>query len=501
MYDQPTEQVRARLAKIDAMRRRGVDPYPVEAYRPTHEISTIVADPSRFEANGEPIRIAGRIASCRSMGQIRFLDLIGGGAQIQAYVERSALPSIVWEVLECLDLGDFLGVSGPLFRTRTNELTIRVEEAIVLGKASHPVPLPKRQRDRSFSAVVDKEVLYRQRHIDLLVTPGSRELFIKRSQIVRGIRSYLDAEGFIEVETPILGTTYGGAAARPFMSHLNARHQDVYLRVSPECALKRLLAGGLERVYEVGKNFRNEGMDSNHNPEFTMVEWYEAWSDYIEQMTRFETLVAVLSDTVNGDTRVMFRGRPIDLAPPWRRMPMLDGLREHAGIDASVMDESDLRAAFHSHHPRGLEAVPEPFTWGAAVVELFDELVVPLLWDPVFVMDHPLEVSPLTKVHRRDKRLVERFEPMIAGIEVGNSYSELNDPVEQYQRLAQQQVSRAQTYDMDYDFLAAVAHGMPQAGGTGMGVDRIVMILTGAQSIRDVILFPFCSARREDSTR
>jgi lysyl-tRNA synthetase class 2 len=367
-----------------------------------------------------------------------------------------------------------------------------------LGKASHPIPLPKQHGNRVFDAVTDKGTLYRHRHIDLVCNPASREIFIQRSRIIRGIRRYLDEEGFIEVETPIVGQAYGGAAARPFETRVNALDEQMFLRISPECALKRILCGGINKVYELGKNFRNEGIDASHNPEFTMVEWYEAYSDYLEQMVRFETLVARLCEEANGTSRITYRGRSLDLTPPWPRLPMLGALRDVAGIDVGSASAEDMPAIFAEHHPDAEDGLPAPLTWGGAVVALFEALVEPNLWDPVFVMDHPVEISPLTKRHRCDARLVERFEPMIAGMEVGNAYSELNDPVEQYNRLVSQQVSRDDTYDLDEEFLQAVAHGMPPAGGTGLGVDRIVMILTGAESIRDVVFFPFVSRRRYD---
>jgi len=499
MYKNAHPLVTERLRKVEELRRLGIDPYPQVAYRPTYTLAEVRRDAGALVAQRVRVKAAGRILARREMGKVTFLDLLDDGVRVQAYFRLPELGEQTWRVLGLLDLGDFAGVEGSVFHTRSGELSIHVEVLTVLGKASHPLPLPKQQGEQVFSAITDKGFLYRHRHVGLVADPASREAFLTRTRIVRGIRRYLDDEGFLEVETPILGQAYGGAAARPFVTAIHSLSQPMFLRISPECALKRLLCGGFNRVYEIGKNFRNEGIDASHNPEFTMVEWYEAYSDYLHQMERFETLVARLSEEVHGTTRITYRGRSLDLTPPWRRLSMLDGLRELAGLDLDKVDTEGMAEVFRRYHPEGVGALPEPLTWGAAVVALFEALVEPRLWDPVFVMDHPLEISPLTKRHRTDPRLVERFEPMIAGMEVGNSYSELNDPLEQYERLASQQVAREAAYDLDEDFLQAVAHGMPPAGGTGLGVDRIVMILTGARSLRDVILFPLVSRRGDGS--
>ena len=490
MYDDPDDLVAERLRKREELIRGGTDPYPAAAFAPSHSLAGAreCGAPAR-------VRVAGRVVARRRMGRAVFLDLLEDGARLQLFLRRSGLGEEAWKTADLLDLGDFVGVEGELFHTRSGELSVMVERLVALGKASHPVPLPKRKGERVFDAIGDRHRRYSRRHVDLLSNPASRGIFEKRSRIVRGIRRYLDEEGFLEVETPILGRSYGGAAARPFATRLHSLDQDMVLRISPECSLKRLLCGGIGKVYELGKNFRNEGIDSSHNPEFTMVEWYEAWSDYLEQTARFETLVARLCEELHGTTRIAWRGRALDLTPPWRRLPMLAALREEAGIDLDAAGLEDLPALFARHHPEGAAALPSPLTWGGAVAALFEALVEPRLWGPVFVMDHPMETSPLAKRHRDDARLVERFEPIVAGMEVGNAYSELNDPVEQYERLARQQVAREEAYDLDEAFLAAVADGMPPAGGTGLGVDRIVMILTGAESIRDVVFFPFLSHR------
>lgn len=492
MFDRNT-LIEDHLRRIRQLRELGIDPYPAAAYHPTHSAAEVQNAPETLMVSSEPVKVAGRIFARRDMGKATFLDLLDESYKVQVYFRQPALEPLIWNALHLLDIGDIIGVKGRVFRTRTGEVTINVADMTVLCKATHPIPLPKRSADLTYHAITDKGTLYRQRHVDLLSNAASREIFLKRTQIIRGIRRYLDGEGFIEVETPILGHAYSGAAARPFGTKLHALNQDMFLRISPECALKRLLCGGFNRVYEIGKNFRNEGIDASHNPEFTMLEFYESGSDYLHQMIRFETLVASLSEEINGSTHIRFRGRTLDLTPPWRRLPILDGLREVAGLDLARASAEEMPDIFRLHHPHGAKALPDPLTWGIAVAELFEALVEPHLWEPVLVMDHPIEISPLTKRHRSDPRLVERFEPMIGGMEVGNSYSELNDPVEQYERLVSQRVSRAKTYDLDQEFLQAIAHGMPQAGGTGLGVNRIVMILTGAESIRDVVFFPFTS--------
>ncbi len=496
MYDISNHQsnthrlVADRLGKIDIIRGMGVDPYPVEAYKSSHSFCEINDNAEILIKEKATLQITGRIMGLRDMGRTVFMDIFGEGMTIQAFFKPSNLSEVGWNLITLLDIGDFVGLEGSVFYTKTNELTIKVQNITVLGKATHPLPIVKQRDGKNFNAISDKGTRYRQRHVDLLTKPASRDVFIKRSKIIMGIRRYLVKEGFLEVETPLLGRAYSGAAAQPFTTRVNALNQEMYLRISPECQLKRLVCGGLDKVFEIGKNFRNEGIDASHQPEFTMLEWYEAYSDYLEQMVRFETLVSQLCIEVNGTTQIEYRGSSLDLTPPWRRLSICDALEEYLGLDVLNIPAEEMHEIFRKHHPDGVDALPEPLSWGTAVVELFEALVEPTLWDPVFVMDHPLEVSPLTKKHRDNPALVERFEPMIACMEVGNSYSELNDPVEQYNRLASQQVSRDEAYDLDEDFMQAINHGMPQAGGTGLGVDRIVMILTGVESIKDVIAFP-----------
>ncbi len=490
MFENNSSLVAERLKKIEALRSMGIDPYPAIAFNPTQSIIEIRNNPDYYVESLIEVRIAGRIIGRRVMGKIIFMDIIDEGSKLQTIMNRHTLGEEQWRILKLIALFDFIGVEGLVFYTQMGELSIKVKHFEVLCKSSHPMPLPKKHDDKVYDAVTDKGTLHRKRHIDLLFNQSSREIFLKRNRILKGIRNYFDSEGFIEVETPILSLAYGGAAARPFNTYLNSLDQDMFLRISPECALKRLLCGGINKVYEIGKNFRNEGIDANHSPEFTMVEWYEAYSDYEYQMIRFETLVASLCEEINGTTRIMYQGRELDLTLPWRRISIIEAIKKKIGVNVGSMDTEGIIGMLKSESQSDQNWSKRSPLWGEAVIKLFETLIEPDLWQPVFIMDHPVDVSPLTKRHRNDPRLVERFEPMIAGMEIGNSYSELNDPVEQYQRLNSQRGDKDNRYDMDQDFLEAVAQGMPQAGGTGLGVDRIVMILTGADSIRDVIFFP-----------
>ncbi len=492
MYDRDTGYSAERLRKTEALRALGVDPYPAAAFHPTITVAAVHANADALQ--GQSLRLAGRLTGRRDMGKVTFADLLDQGSRLQLFLRRPDLSALDAQALDLLDLGDFLGVEGPLFRTRSGEVTLQVTHLSVLAKASEPIPLGKTSEQGVHEALADPGKLARQRHVALAADPATRQRFVQRHRILREIRRYFDEEGFVEVETPILGNAYSGAAARPFRTDVNALDSEMFLRISPECNLKRVLCGGIDKVYEIGRNFRNEGIDATHNPEFTMMEWYEAYSDYLHQMQRFETLVPRLAEAVRGTTRLTFRGRSLDLAAPWRRLPVIDALREEIGLDLLQVEAADMAGVLDRCHPQGRAAVPTAATWGDGVMALFEALIEPKLWEPTFVMDHPLDVSPLTKRHRGQPRLVERFEPMIGGMEIGNAYSELNDPWEQYQRLAGQQAGRDEVYDLDTDFLAAMAHGMPQAGGSGLGIDRIVMLLTEAPSIRDVMLFPLVTA-------
>ncbi len=375
-----------------------------------------------------------------------------------------------------------IGISGFVFKTKKGETSIHCKEFKMLCKTLEPLP-------EKYHGIADIEIKYRYRHLDLITDADSRDVFVKRSKIIAEIRTWLNTRGFLEVETPVLQPIYGGAAAYPFSTQHRALDMKLYMKISPELYLKRLIVGGFEKVYEIGKNFRNEGIDRTHNPEFTMLEWYEAYTDYLYQMKQFEELVAHLAVAITGSTKVMYQGKEIEFAAPWRRLTVYDGVKEYAGIDAK---NSSLDQIFARCKELGSD-LKKVGTRGEMVMELFDLAVEKELWQPTFVMDHPVEISPLTKKHRTEAGLVERFEPVCAGMEIGNAYTELNDPEDQLARLKEQEAKRVvdeEAQPMDEDFIHAIDTGMPPTGGVGLGVERIIMLLTDRPSIRDIILFP-----------
>jgi lysyl-tRNA synthetase class 2 len=416
------------------------------------------------------------------MGKASFFNLQDQKGSIQAYVKVEDLAEMDRKSFELVDLGDIVGIEGYAFKTQKGELSIHCKSFQILTKSLEPLP-------EKFHGVTDIEIKYRHRHLDLISDPESRRVFETRSKIIRYIRSFLDARGFMEVETPILQPIYGGAAAHPFTTHHRALDMKLYMRISPELYLKRLIVGGFEKVYDLGHMFRNEGIDRTHNPEFAMIEWYEAYTDYNYQMTQFEELVANLAKEIAGSHKVVFQGKEIDFSPPWRRLTVFDGIKEYTGVNPDSISDDELFAEIKK---RGSKA-DKKSTRGKMLMELFELAVEEHLWQPTFVMDHPVEISPLTKIHRKDSRLVERFEPFAACMEIGNSYSELNDPEEQLARLQEQESQRGvdeEAHPMDKDFILAIDTGMPPTGGVGLGIERIVMILTDRPSIRDIIFFP-----------
>ena len=428
------------------------------------------------------VKIAGRVMTVRIMGKAAFFNLQDQSGTIQIYLKMGELEPSDLKSFELLDLGDIVGVEGFMFGTKTGELTLSAKKFKMLCKTLEPLP-------DKHSGLADVEIKYRARYLDLITNPESREVFIKRSQIVREIRAFLDGRGFLEVETPILQPLYGGAAAHPFKTHHRTLDIPLYLKISPELYLKRLIVGGFEKVYDMTKNFRNEGIDRSHNPEFTMLEWYEAYTDYHYQMKQFEDLVSAVAQNVCGKTKIVYQNQEIDLAPPWRRLTMIDAIKEFGKFDPSKMEISALLAKARELGSN----LEEGSSRGSLISELFDLTAEKNLIQPTFILDHPEEISPLTKAHREHKGLVERFEPYIAGMEIGNAYSELNDPEEQRARLVAQEKHRViddEAHPMDEDFLHAIEVGMPPTGGVGLGVERLVMILTDQPSIRDIILFP-----------
>jgi len=493
-----TNPLAARREKLAALEERGIDPYP-SSWR-VDDTAAALLEAFRDESPAVSARVAGRVVSMRSHGKTYFLHLADGSGRIQVYLRRDEVGEEVFGLLDHLDLGDFVGVAGELFRTRTGEVTVRVREIAVLAKALRQLPLGKLVEGdgeaRAYHQVADQEFRYRQRYADLAVHPQAREVFARRARIVRYLRNFLDERGFLEVETPALQPVYGGATARPFTTYHSALDSTLYLRIADELYLKRCIVGGIDRVYEIAKDFRNEGMDRFHNPEFTMLEFYQAYADYHEFMEVAEEMLVGLVEEIHGGTELTFQGRTIDVARPWPRIPFLDALADR-GVDVSNLSREALAGEAKRE---GLETPPQEGA-GKILDALFGRLVEPGLDGPAFVIDYPAVLSPLAKAHRGDPRLVERFEAYLFGSEWANAFSELNDPRDQRERL-EAQVMQAAEGDVeapnvvDEDFLRALEYGMPPTAGMGVGVDRLTMFLTDQPSIRDVILFP--TLRPED---
>ncbi|MDX1632339.1 MAG: lysine--tRNA ligase [Thermoanaerobaculia bacterium] len=437
-----------------------------------------------LETKGVDLRIPGRVRAIRGHGKVQFLDLGDGDGKLQLFVRRPQVSEEVRFLLDRLDIGDLVGASGTLMRTRAGELSLMMDDLVLLSKCLRPLP-------EKWHGLTDVEARYRQRYLDLIVNPESREVFQLRSRLVREIRRFFDDRGFLEVETPMMHQIPGGATARPFVTHHNALDLDLYLRIAPELYLKRLLVGGFPRVYEINRNFRNEGISTQHNPEFTMLELYWAWADYVRMMEMTEELLVTLEKKLLPETGLRWQGRRLDLERSWPRMTIREALEEIAGIDRETTGETEgLRT---EHESRGIP-LPETETYGHLLMNLFETLVEEELQNPTFILDFPVEVSPLAKVHREDPRFVERFELFAGGMELANAFSELNDPEVQEERFRNQlearEVGDEEAWDLDGDYLRALEVGMPPAAGIGIGIDRLAMLFADRQSIRDVILFP-----------
>ena len=488
LTEDPFERRKAKLARL---RAQDIDPYPPR-YRRTHTNQEAVA---LFEAlekqasSGEEVRtpsvrLAGRITALRSMGRATFLDLLDGSGRIQAYLRRDLLGQ-GYELLRDLDLGDFLGTEGRVLRTRAGEVTLEVESTTVLAKALRPLP-------EKWHGLQDVETRYRQRYLDLVASEETRRIFRLRSHLVSVVRRFLEARGFLEVETPILVPVAAGALAHPFVTHHHALDRDLYLRIATELYLKRLIVGGMDKVYEIGRVFRNEGIDSYHNPEFTLLESYEAYADYHDVMEMVEALVSTVAQEVLGTTTVQFGEDTIDLTPPWSRLSLLEELRRRSSID--VEEFPDAPSLERKMRALGLE-VTKGASRGSLIDKLLSATVEPHLIQPTFLVDYPVEMSPLAKQKPDDPRLVERFEAFAGGMELANAFTELNDPLVQRERLEAQERLRLEHAGeevdrLDEDYLVALEHGMPPTGGLGIGIDRLVMLLSGQRSIREVVLFP-----------
>ncbi len=479
------ELIEQRLEKIQGLREQGIGPYAYK-YNRTHnnrDVSQKYAELSGETFSEEKVAVAGRVVAYRGHGKTVFGHVLDESGKLQVYFRANDLPEEKFQLVKQLDVGDFIGVQGSVFRTRTGELTVKVEDVELLAKAVRPMP-------EKWHGLKDVEVRYRQRYLDLLSNETSMETFRTRFEIIREIRNYLQERGFMEVETPMMQPIPGGAAAKPFMTHHNALSRDLFMRIAPELYLKRLLIGGFEKVFELNRNFRNEGISTMHNPEFTMIEIYQAYVDGEAMMQLTESMIAHLAQSIHGTTKITYQDTAIDLTPPWRRLGYVEAVNEAVGRNTWEENEEALAALCREHK---LE-IPEHAKKMEMIELLFEELVEPALIQPTFVVDFPIELSPLAKQKANAPHLADRFEPYIAGHEYANGFSELNDPLEQRRRFEAQLKKRERGDDeaqrMDEDYLRAMEYGMPPAGGLGIGIDRLVMLLTDSASIRDVILFP-----------
>lgn len=488
-----SNQMQARLEKLEKLRSLGMNPYPY-SFEKSHSIGDVKEKQDSLIQDETEIKLCGRLLAFRRQGKTAFCNLKDGLDRIQLYVSQKIVGEEPYDVFKCLDLGDFIGVQGVVFKTRTGELSVNVKSFEILCKAIRPLPVPKEKMEDGKKVIFDQfknvEQRYRQRHVDLVLNDGVVEIFKKRALIIKTIRNYLERNGFLEVETPTLQSIYGGASAKPFETHHNALDMKLYLRISNELYLKRCIVGGMDRVYEIVKDFRNEGIDRTHNPEFSQVEYYQAYADYNDMMKHFENIYYEACMAVNGTTKIVYQGVEIDLTPPWQRLTMKDAIKTYTGFDVDEKSDDELVALLKA---KGIELEGQ-YVRGLAISEVFEAYCEDQLVQPVFIIDHPVETTPLCKIHRKEGGIVERFEPYINGWEVGNAYSELNDPVLQ-RKFLQDQVDRGrggeeETHPMDEDFVQALEYGMPPTGGTGLGIDRMVMLLTDQASIRDVILFP-----------
>ncbi|EHI97083.1 MULTISPECIES: lysine--tRNA ligase [unclassified Clostridium] len=485
LESQYSEQEGLRRAKLTELQNAGKDPFDVYKINRTHTSEEVKANYDELE--GKEVTVVGRIMSKRGQGKVVFSDIHDIDGKIQLFLKIDKVGEENLKQYKTLDLGDWVAVTGEVFKTKTEEVTVNANTFELICKSLKPLP-------EKWHGLKDPDLRYRQREVDIITNPEVKTTFIKRSKIISAMREFLDNKGFLEVETPILSPIAGGAAARPFITHHNTLDMDMYLRIATELYLKRLIVAGFEKVYEIGRNFRNEGMDVRHNPEFTAIELYEAYSDYNDMMEITENMVAYICEKINGTTKVTYQGTEIDFAPPWRRVTMVDVVKEHAGVDFNEIKSNEEAQAIakekHLEFAKPLETV----TKGDVLNALYEEFGEANMIQPTFVMDYPVEISPLTKKKRGNPEFTERFEGFVFGRELCNAYSELNDPIVQRQRFEQQAKERElgddEAYLLDEQFMSALETGMPPTGGMGMGIDRLIMFLTDSASIRDVILFP-----------
>ena len=479
-----SELLQVRRDKLAALREQGQDPFVITKFDVTHHSDEIK---NRFEEmEGQAVRLVGRLMGKRGMGKAVFSDLQDGAGRIQLYVRIDDVGEEALAAFKKYDIGDIVGVEGEVFRTKRGEISVKAKTVTLLSKSLLPLP-------EKFHGLTDVETRCRQRYVDLIMNPDVKRNFVIRSQFIKHVRDFMDARGYMEVETPVLNTISGGATARPFITHHNTLDIDMYMRIATELPLKRFIVGGLERVYEMGRIFRNEGMDNRHNPEFTTIELYQAYADFNDMMDLFEDLLTSATQKILGTYQLQWQGQDIDLTPGWPRLPMYEAVKQYTGLDFMAMDTDEEAVA--AAKSIGVE-LPETAdkTWGNALYEVFDQRVEEKLIQPTFITMHPVDVSPLAKRSPKDPRLTERFELFICRSEMGNAFSELNDPIDQRQRFQKQVEMRARGDDeagmMDEDYITALEYGLPPTGGMGIGIDRCVMLLTNNDSIREVLLFP-----------
>lgn len=482
------ELMKVRIAKLEELREKGKDPFQIVKFDSkdnSKDIKDKFVDPVEGE-EAEPVvvTLAGRLMAKRGHGKASFCDLQDMYGRIQIYVKLDEVGAESYEEFKKYDIGDIIGITGHVFKTHMGEVSVKVKEITLLSKSLRPLP-------EKFHGLKDMDLRYRQRYVDLIMNNDVKDTFIARSKIIKGIRKYLDDLGYLEVDTPILNTIQGGATARPFVTHHNTLDLDMYLRIAPELYLKRLIVGGFHKVYEMGRLFRNEGMDIKHNPEFTTFELYSAYEDYNDMMDLVEGLFSTLAKDVCGSTKITYQGTEIDLTPGWKRISMIDAIKEVTGADFNTVNTDEEAAELVKSLGINLEG---SITRGEAIALVFDEKVETTLIQPTFIIDYPIEISPLAKKKYSDPRLVERFEVFIGGREYGNAFSELNDPIDQKERfmaqVAEREAGNEEANMMDEDYVQALEYGLPPTGGLGVGVDRLVMLLTDSYSIRDVLLFP-----------
>ncbi len=472
---------------MNRLREAGENPFKASFDR-THtaaEATALFEGLPEGEDKTPAVRCCGRMKSFRSHGKTTFVDLRDESGKIQIYIKKDTLGEDAYSQVDCLDIGDWIGVAGTVFRTKRGEITIKAQEITLLAKCLRPLP-------EKWHGLSDVELRYRQRYLDLIANPDVREAFNRRSGVVAAMRKFLDERGFLEVATPMMHSIPGGAAAKPFVTHHNALDIDLYLRIAPELYLKRLIVGGFERIFEINTCFRNEGISTRHNPEFTMLELYWAYVDYTAVMSLVEEMISAIAEKVLGTTKIAYQGSEIDLAPPWRRVSLLEAIREHSGVDFEKLNR-DEEAARRAAREAGVD-VGTSVRYGKVVDEVMKTKVAPNLIQPTFLVDYPIELSPLARRKEDAPHLTERFQAFVGGLEIGNAFSELNDPIDQRERFEEQLRARAagdeEAHPMDNDYILALEYGLPPTGGLGIGIDRLVMLLTDQTSIRDVILFP-----------